>query len=203
MKTWQSLTLGILIGALLLSGVVLLSRPDLGAPITLKPAPTATLTGVPTRTPTLPPITIQLGGAVENPGLYTLPERSRLSDAIELAGGMLTQADETRVNAAQQLSDGDYFYIPAFDEAIPETAANAPNADQADNEPAFDYPLDLNTASLEALETLPGIGPTKAGEIITFRETYGHFLALEDLVNVPGIGPTTLENLRPYLTIVP
>ncbi len=203
MKTWQSLTLGILMGALLLSGIVLLSQPDLGKPITLKPAPTATLTSVPTMTPTLLPITIQLGGAVENPGLYTLPEGSRLLDAIEFAGGMLTQADETRVNAAQQLSDGDYFYIPAVDETIPETAANAPKANQADNDPAFDYPLDLNTATLEALESLPGIGSTKAGEIISYRETYGRFSDIEDLINVPGIGPTTLENLRPYLTITP
>lgn len=180
-----------------------MSRPERGVAITLRPAPSPTHTPLPKPTATTTPILVLINGQVVNPGIYTLEKDSRLMDLIELAGGLTKEADVSRVNNVFILRDGDYFYIPAVDENIPDTARNATGNKVLDDSSHFEYPLDLNSASKEALESLPGIGPTKAMDIINYREQVGSFTTVDDLLNVPGIGPTTLESIREYLIINP
>lgn len=203
MKPWVHILFGILIGLLATGAILLLAQPDRGSAITLLPAPTATQTALPKPTATPAPIQVLIKGQIVNPGVYSLNKEARLFDLIELAGGFTPSADENRVNDVFILRDGDYFFIPALDEKIPETARNASVNNLIDNPLNFEYPLDINTASQEALESLPGIGPSKAAEIIAYRDLLGPFISVDDLLNVPGIGPSILESIREYLVIEP
>jgi competence protein ComEA len=201
MKPWQILLTGVLFGLLATGAILLLARPQQGQPILLSPLPTATTTTFPKPTATFPPIQVLIKGQVASPGVYFVAKESRLADLINLAGGLTDKADVSRVNDVFELRDGDYFYIPSFGEIIPETARNAPGNNPLDDPNYFDYPLDINTASQEALESLPGIGPTKAADIITYREESGGFVSIDDLLNVPGIGKATLDAIRDYIII--
>lgn len=203
MNQVRQMIYGILIGLLTAGGILLISNRDRGIPITLSPAPTQTKTSLPKPTNTAQLIQTQIGGEILAPGIYELPANSRLIALIDLASGLTAQADHDRVNQAALLKDGDYFYIPAVGEEIPETATNAPQNSSKDSEFGFDYPLDLNTATQEALESLPGIGPTKASEILAYREKVGQFYSVDELLNIPGIGQATLENIREYLICEP
>lgn len=203
MKPWQLLLTGILLGLLTGGAILLISQPERGVPIVLTPPPTPTHTALPKPTATIAPIEVMIRGQIASPGMYTLDRETRLKDLIELAGGLTVQADVDRINNVFLLRDGDYFYIPMVGEIIPETARNAPGNNPLDNPTYYDYPLNINTADQEAFESLPGIGPSKAADIIAFREHNGFFVTIDDLLNVPGIGPATLESIRDYLTIEP
>ena len=203
MNQIRQMIYGILIGLLAAGGIFLISQQERGIPIVLSPAPTPTQTSLPKPTKTSQPIQVQIGGEIVEPGIYELPENSRLLTLINLASGLTTYADHDRINQAALLQDGDYFYIPTIDQVIPETATNAPKDRSNDGELDFEYPFDLNDATQDALESLPGIGPTKAKEIIAYREKMGRFSAVDELLNVPGIGQTTLETIRDYLICEP
>jgi competence protein ComEA len=203
MKPWQILLAGILIGLLTAGLVLLIATPIKGTPITLAPPPSPTPTAKPVPTKTPAPIQVQIGGEVNNPGIYNLACDARLDDLINLAGGLTPSADLLRVNYASLCNDGDYFYIPSQNELIPETARNAPQNIHLQANPSFTYPLDLNQATKEELESLPGIGPTKAENILGYREHFGPFTTLEDLLEVEGIGQKTIESLREFLVIEP
>lgn len=203
MNQVRQMIYGILIGLLAAGGILLISNRDHGVPVTLSPSPTQTKTSLPKATNTAQLIQTQIGGEILIPGIYELPANSRLINLIELASGLTAQADHDRVNQAALLKDGDYLYIPAVGEEIPETANNAPQNLSENSELEFDYPLDLNTANQAALESLPGIGPTKASDILAYREKSGRFYSIEELLNIPGIGQVTLENIRDYLFCEP
>ena len=203
MKPWLLLLTGVLIGLLAAGGILLIARPERGTPITLMPAPTLTPSGLPKPTATLTPIEVLIKGQVNKPGIYELEKETRLYDLIALAGGLTESADIDRVNNVFILRDGDYFFIPSIGEKIPDTARNAPGNNPFDDASYFDYPLNLNTASQAALETLPGIGPTKAMDIINYREQVGAYKTVDDLLNIAGIGPSTLDAIREYLIVEP
>lgn len=200
-KLWIVLLSGLLIGLLAAGLILLIAQPRQGVPITLMPAPTATATSLPLPSRTPQPVLVQIGGAVEEPGVYTLPSGARLEDLIFASGGLTSEADLEQINLTIKLRDGEYYYLPIPGENIPATAANAPNylANAGNNN--FSYPLDLNTANQEELESLPGIGPAKAADILAYREINGPFATLEDLANVTGIGEATIDNLRDYLFV--
>lgn len=200
-KPWLFSLTSLLTGLLSAGLILLIAQPRQGVPITLSPPSTATPTGSPLPTRTPEPIFVQVSGAVLSPGTYALPPGSRAEDLIETAGGLTANADLNRINLAAILRDGDYYYFPAPNEPIPETAVNAPGNAARAVEDDISYPINLNTASQEELESLPGIGPSKAADIISYREAQGPFATLEDLANVPGIGPATVESLREYLTV--
>ena len=105
-----------------------------------------------------------------------------------MAGGLKQDADSSKVNLAMRVSDEAHFYIPTQGETPPEST------------PAAGL-ININTATVEELQTLRGIGEQKAGDIVRYREENGPFTRLEDLLKVSGIGPTTLENLRPFITV--
>ncbi len=203
MKPWQFLIYGLLLGLIASGLILLISQPVRGTPLTLNPAPTPTQTIPPRPTATPAPIVVQIYGQVINPGIYYLEKDARLNDLVTAAGGLTIQADIVRINQAILLRDGDYLYIPANGEDFPETANNAPQNLRFSESDAFDYPLNINMASQAAFESLPGIGPAKAAEIIQYRDSKGGFSAIEDLLNVPGIGQTTLDRILDYLYIEP
>lgn len=200
-KPWMLILFGALTGLLITGALILIARPNQGAPITLHPAPSPTPTNPPSPTRTPTPVLVQVAGAVHEPGVYALPVDSRLSDLISLAGGLTQAADVDRINQAAILRDGAYFYIPVNDEPIPETASNAPGASGIDDSEIYSYPLDLNQASQDELESLPGIGPSKAADILSYREEHGDFGSVDELVNVSGIGEATVDSLRDYLIV--
>jgi len=203
MKRWLWILYGLLIGLLSAGAILLISQPKQGQPIFLSPAPSPSPTSPPGPTSSPVPIQAQIAGEIANPGIYALADGLRLRDLIELAGGFTAEADAERTNLAMLVKDGYYFYIPAVDEDIPETANNAPGNLNTIQNPDYNYPLDLNEATQEALESIPGIGPAKAEDILAYRDEIGRFTILEDLLNVPGIGETTLESLRDYLYVEP
>jgi len=143
---------------------------------------------------TLPPsdvgtVTVHITGAVARPGVYVLPEGSRLHAAIDAAGGLTVEADAARVNLAVRLRDGEQYGVLRVGEAAAQVTQTV------------GAPLNLNTASTEQLATLPGIGQVGAQAIVTHREERGFFRRHEDLLEVPLIGPATLERLRPMTTV--
>lgn len=158
------------------------SRPE-PTSITIHPPP-PTDTPMPTATPG--PLQVYVTGAVVNPErIYSLPAGSPVDDAVKAAGGFTSAADQTRINLAGLLRDGDQIHVPAIDADDIELPT-----------PMGGETVRINSATQSELESLPGIGPVTAASIIEYREEAGSFAALDDLDEVPGIGPATLENLR-------
>ncbi|MCI9059490.1 MAG: hypothetical protein HFH52_06910 [Lachnospiraceae bacterium] len=122
---------------------------------------------------------VQVSGAVKSPGVYRLAEGSRIFQAVELAGGLLEQAEADKINQAECLKDGQMIYIPAAGEEEPEDSFG-----ESRNE---DGRVNLNTATEAELMALPGIGAAKAGSILDWREKNGGFGQIEDLMKVEGI----------------
>lgn len=138
---------------------------------------------------------VHVAGAVTAPGLVHLEEGDRVADAIEAAGGPARHAELDRVNLAAPVADGEQVYVPAEGETppAPPEAGTGPGEVGAEGSPAV---VNVNTAGADELETLPGIGPARAADIIAYRERDGPFQSVEDLLGVPGIGPATLDRLR-------
>ncbi|MBM6619230.1 helix-hairpin-helix domain-containing protein [Bacillus suaedaesalsae] len=138
-------------------------------------------------------IFVDVKGAVMKPGVYEVTNTSRVLEVIELAGGMTAEADQNGVNLAQKVTDEMVIYVPKFGE----THSTIPTTTQGGDE----YLININSATVEQLDSLPGIGPSKAEAIISFREENGKFKAVDDLVNVPGIGEKSLDSLREHITV--
>lgn len=143
---------------------------------------------------------VDLKGAVKKPGLYQIcPEKTRLFTIVKQAGGVLDDADLSTINLSQTLQDQLLIYIPKKGE-VPKEAMVAANTDTVS--PNNDQvKINLNQATVEQLQTLNGIGPKKATQIIEFRQEKGAFKQLEDLKEVPGIGDKTFEQLSAYLSV--
>lgn len=140
---------------------------------------------------------VHVAGQVADPGLYQLDDGARVAAAIEAAGGAVGQADLSRVNLAAHVSDGQQIYVPATGEPARPGAAGEPGAGPA----AEQTVVNVNTAPAATLETLPGIGPSRAQDLIRWRTENGPFESVEDLLQVPGIGPATLERLREQVRV--
>ena len=179
--------------ALVAAAVVLLTRGDSAAPVRIV-APEAT----PVSQPAAVEIRVQVSGAVAVPGVYSMNPDDRVMDAIAAAGGVDPNADLSGINLARRVQDEARYHVPFVGEAPPAPAAVSPGGPAAGGGGAL---IDLNTASKQGLETLPGIGPALAGAIIAYREANGPFAAIEDVDNVPGIGPKTLDAIRQSVTV--
>lgn len=156
------------------------------------PTPTVTSTATPA------PLVVFVSGEVVSPGVYTLPPHSRVVDAIMVAGGLSVEADANAVNQAVVLEDGMQIHIPRVGEVptpLPLSGGDGENGSDATDK------ININTASLEALDTLPGIGPALAEAIIHHRETNGAFESVEELLEVPGIGDAKLADIREHVTV--
>lgn len=136
-------------------------------------------------------VTVHVTGAVARPGVYELAAGSRVQAAVDLAGGATPDGDPDAINLAAVVADGARVYVPIVGEAAPASAGG---------EPAQQGPVDVNSASAELLDDLPGVGPATAAAIVTERERNGPFASVDDLDRVPGIGPVKLEGLRELVT---
>lgn len=139
-------------------------------------------------------IYVQVSGAVYKPGVYELSEGSRVFEAIALAGGVTEEADERLLNQAQPLSDGQMLYVYAEGEAPEETVPREAQAPE-------DGRVNLNTASLEQLMELPGIGQAKAESILAFRKARGAFAKIEDVMEIEGIKEGVFSKIKDRIKV--
>lgn len=133
-------------------------------------------------------IVVHVAGEVRDPGVYQLPAGSRVTDAVERAGGPLASAADDGINLAATLADGQQVVVPA-------KAANGAVTGAI----AEDGPISLGTATVEQLDTIEGIGPVTASDIIEFRDEHGGLSSVDELDQISGIGPATMEALRDRL----
>lgn len=177
---------------LLYAGSKLLARPPAEAALAPPAAP-------PTETATTTPsqVVIDIVGAVRRPGLYRLAEGARIADALARAGGATRKADLSLVNLAAPLADGQQVIVPRRGAAGAGGGAAAGGAAPTPGAPgATTGPVHLNTATLEQLDSLPGVGPVTAQKILDYRTEHGPFTSVDELDAVPGIGPSRMDQLK-------
>lgn len=155
------------------------------APATAPVAPSTTATQQ---------IVVHVAGAVSEPGVYSLHPGARVVDAVRAAGGFATDADPNGVNLAALVADGQRVYITRVGEVAPAQPASA-----GDDTPP--PPVNLNTATVDQLDELPGVGPATAAAIVAHRTQHGPFTSVEQLAEVRGIGPVKLDALRGLVTV--
>ena len=148
---------------------------------------------LPTLTPS-PELKVHISGAVARPELYTMAEGDRVADALTAAGGITGSTDLSCLNLAERVVDEARYHVPPEAEPCP-TAPARPAIRDAEGR------IDLNTATADDLESLPGIGPAKAQAIIEHRELNGPIKSIEDVLEVKGIGPATLEGMRDLIWV--
>ena len=147
------------------------------------------------------PVVVDVRGAVETAGVYELPPGARVQDAITAAGGLADVADLSTINLARRLRDGEVVSIlevPASGNASP-TVARVVGAPNDASRPR----ININTATAEELDALPGVGEVTAGRIIAYRDQNGPFRAVDDLIHVEGIADRTIDEFRGMVTVGP
>lgn len=149
-------------------------------------------------------IAIHVVGEVAEPGVVELPEGARVGEAVEAAGGLTSEAVPGRLNLAQRLNDGEQVFVSASvdppSEVVPAGGASGGGSRSAPDEQTGGQ-VNLNTATAEQLETLPGVGPATAEAILAWRQANGRFTRIEELQEVDGIGPKTFARLKSLVTV--
>lgn len=143
-------------------------------------------------------VVVHVAGDVRRPGIVVLPSGSRVGDALAAAGGLRRGGELGAVNLARVVADGERI------EVGPQAGPQGPAAEGSGTSVAQGGaagPVDLNTATSEQLDALPGIGPVTAAKILAWRASHGRFTVVDELAEVPGIGPRTLEELRPLVRV--
>ena len=152
-------------------------------------------------------VAVYLSGAVVNPGVYMIDSGSRLANVLLLAGGATAEADLTVVNLAVTVQDEDHWHIPGRDEVLasftelPKPGESAESAAAVQDAQRENGKVDLNSADVELLKNLPGIGDVRAQAIVSYREANGDFASVDGLLDVNGIGIGTVENIRQLVTV--
>ncbi|TDP96308.1 ComEA family DNA-binding protein [Labedaea rhizosphaerae] len=181
-------------------GIAVASGGPVAEPVSDLPAAANTPTAAPTvrsaavrpSTASTPRIVVSVRGKVRHPGLITLAPGARVADAIKACGGLRHGADPGALNLARKLADGEQIYV-----AIPvPPGADVAVAPSADGDAPGQSKVDINTASAEKLDTLPGIGEVTAQRIVQWRQQHGRFASVDQLQQVPGIGDAKLASLR-------
>lgn len=144
-------------------------------------------------------LVVHVAGAVKKPGVYALAPGKRVVDAIRAAGGPARSADLDALNLAARVGDGQQILIPT--RGAGERPAAAGRRGRGSSVKSAPGMVNVNTASLEELDTLPGVGPSTAQKIIEYRDSHGPFASPEGLMDVKGIGPKKLEKMRPFLLL--
>jgi competence protein ComEA len=142
-------------------------------------------------------LVIDVVGKVRRPGIVTVPKGSRVFEAIKAAGGLKGNVNASTVNMARVLTDGEQILIGTSPAAVPGVAAGSGAGAAA----APTAKINLNTATAEQLDTLPGVGPVTAQAILSWRTENGRFTSVDDLLDVKGIGDATLADLRNLVTV--
>jgi competence protein ComEA len=150
-------------------------------------------------------VVVHVAGAVAKPGVQHLPAGSRVVDAVEAAGGAALDADQSRVNLAALLEDGQQVYVPRLGEAGggagPAPGAAGGGGAAGSGSSGAEQIVNLNTADVDQLDSLPGIGPAIAQAIVDHREQHGPFASVDQLLDVRGIGEAKLADLRERVTV--
>ena len=199
------LFVGIILGA---GGLTLTRRVQPAQIVIQPPAPTA----LPDPTATPGPLHVFVNGAVAAPAVYELAPGSIVQQAIEQAGGFIAEADTAVVNLAFPLQDGMQIYVPTTAETAEQgqTAVTNPvvrtegielETGGTETAAAPGDIVDINSATVADLDTLPGIGPSTAEKIVEYREANGPFAAIEDIMNVSGIGPAKFEQIQAFISV--
>lgn len=185
----------VLVAALVLTAWWLLS----GTPerIEAAPKPTFVASASTTAPKAAPIVVVDVVGKVKTPGIVELPPGSRVIDALKAAGGIKGKPDTTALNMARVLSDGEQILVGI--EPVQGTVGSASSgaATPGGNGPK----VNLNVATIEQLDALPGVGPVTANAIISWRDEHGRFSRIEELMEVKGIGPATMADLKPLVMI--
>ncbi len=172
------------------------------APIIIEPPPASPTPGP---TATVQPLRVYITGAVLRPDVYRLPPGSIVRDLVRLAGDFTDAAAVEAVNLALPLADGMHVHVPAQEEVLaepPGISEPAPPANSLTGDAALPGALvNINTASIAELETLPGIGPALAQKIVDHRAEHGPFATIEAILDVSGIGPEKFEAIRDWITV--
>jgi competence protein ComEA len=195
------LAFGVVIGLCAAGVLYMISGHPRGQPVQLLPPPTPA------------PIMVSISGGVSQPGLYALPIDSRVQDAIQAAGGLVPEANGITLNLAARLEDGDQLIIPTLAPTRSPVAQIEAGGVRAQATPPAGLPtssssiqttlININTASLEELDSLPGIGPATAQKIIDYRTTSGPFETIESIIEVDGIGPVTYARIKDLISVGP
>ena len=185
-KSILYLASGILFGLFLAAVVWIVSRTPSGEAVVLRPAPTEK------------PVVVYITGAVPRPGVYALPKNARVQDAISAAGGFLAEAEKSQINLAALLEDGEKLDIPFIEGASPVLGTPVPVFFTSTTEL-----VNINTASPDEIDALPGVTTPAAQRVIEYREQNGPFLNIEDIINVQGIGAGTFERIKDQITVGP
>ena len=146
-------------------------------------------------------IMVHIIGEVKNQGVVVLESGARIVDAIEAAGGETDEADLTKLNLANILNDGEKIKVPKKGEEQQEYITSTSGLETSEENKTESQKININTANLEELTKLPGIGEATANKIISYRKETGKFKTIEDLKNVPGIGNSKFDNLKDMITI--
>lgn len=146
-------------------------------------------------------ILVHVDGAVAAPGVYELKETARVNDAVQAAGGLTDDADTSSVNLAATLADGSKVHIPAQGEAVEQSSSSAGDSGAGASSSSSSGLININTASAEELDALPGVGPSTAASIVEDRERNGPFASPEDLMRVSGIGEKKFAKLQASICV--
>ncbi len=182
-SVWLAIAYGVVCGLLGAGIILLVSLPPRGQAVQLSPPPSPQ------------PLVIDVSGAVAQPGVYTLPAGSRVTDAIQVAGGVTEKASTGSLNMAALLEDGQQVRVPEI--------RTTPGLDESIGSRSSGgiILVNINTASQSQLEELPEIGPVTAQKIIAYRDQMGPFLKIEDIQNVEGIGSETFKKIEALITV--
>ncbi len=194
------LVVGICAGIILGVLSTVLSGRAAPQPIVIEPpAPTP----LPTPEPPPAPVSVFVNGAVSSPGVYEMPAGSLIADVINQAGGFTAEANADLINLAQPLLDGMQIRVPTLAESSVQAAPIVVEP-QTRTDTTLDVGgelININTADQEALDSLPGIGPSTAADILAYREANGPFAAIESIMDVPGIGPAKFDEIKALITV--
>ncbi|MCY7024921.1 helix-hairpin-helix domain-containing protein [Streptococcus sanguinis] len=150
-------------------------------------------------------VTVDIKGAVKNPGVYELRAGARVHEAIQKAGGLTADAEAKSINQAQKLTDEAVVYVAKIGEEGADVTQGCQHqagaSDSAGASGGKSDKVNLNTATEAELQTISGIGQKRASDIIAYRESNGRFKSVDDLKKVSGIGDKTLEKLKEYVTV--
>jgi competence protein ComEA len=194
MRRVVELSIAVVIGLIIGGLITIIASPPRGKSIELIPV--------------VPPseIIVYITGAVNKPGVYTLPIQSRVIDAISIAEGLTSDAYDEGINMADKLYDGTKVYIPKIGESDFSTDRSGVitmNDGCTPSTPGLALQterININSATIDDLDMLPGIGPEKAKEIIAYRQQNGNFNNIEDILLVPGIGNKLFEDIEGLIT---
>ncbi len=173
------------------------SRPEDQLPFAARTTSTTDSPVVVSTTTVASSVVVYVAGSVASPGVYTLAASARVTDAVAAAGGVVADADLDVVNLAATVRDGERIYVPKVGEVVPAVIG----VDPAVEDTVAAGPVNVNSATADQLDVLPGVGPTTAAAIVAHRQQNGPFQDVDQLGDVRGIGPAKLDALRGLVTV--